>query len=144
MLQFYNPIEPNRPNPLVLVKEIRMEVVFGTPSQNCIGSGICMVMSRLPSIQPLRCPHAAAWISYAHGQLRFRFSKSEVEREDAVRRFDSPWFLVRESFQISRYTARRLGMASPWISPGVFPIIETDKDWILTFPLLTKCREIAA
>jgi len=138
MVKHFNQIAPVLLNPFILKSEIRMEVVFGTPSQNCIGSGICMVMGRLPSIEILKCPHAPAWISYDQGLLRFRFSKSAVVREDAVRRLESPWFLVQEPFQLSGYTARRLGMISNWFSTGLFPVTETEKDWIISFPIVAK------
>ncbi len=131
---------PSLPISLFQTKEIRMEVVFGTPSQNCIGSGICMVMNRLPP--NLRCPNAPVWVSYENGMLAFRFLKSEMLREDAQSRFESPWFFVEESFQLPRYTARRLGMTTHWVSPGLYPIGDTAKDWVLAFhPLDRKAQK---
>ncbi len=115
---------------------IRMEVVFGTPSQNCIGSGICMVMNRLPYRQQLRCPHAPAWLSFEQGLLVFQFSKSEVLGKEAINRFASPWFLVQEPFQVPRHCARQLGLPALWVSPGLYKITETRMDWFLAFPLL--------
>jgi hypothetical protein len=112
-----------------------MEVVFGAPSQNCIGSGVCMVMNRLPRQQQLPCPHAPTWISFERGLLVFRFSKAEVVRQDAISRFDAPWFLVQESFHVPLYTSRHLGLPSQWIRPGLYAIEETAKDWLLTFCL---------
>ncbi len=135
MLQQQKQVAPCLPITLVQTREIRMEVVFGTPSQNCIGSGICMVMNRLPSHRPLRCPHAPAWISFEHGLLVFRFLKTEVVREDAIYRFDAPWFLVQESFQIPLYAKRYLGLPSQWVSPGLYAIEERPKDWLLAFSL---------
>jgi len=97
-----------------------------------------MVMNRLPPNQLLRCPNAPAWLSYNNGLLVFRFPKSEMLREDAQSRFESPWFFVEESFQLPRYTARRLGMPIHWASPGLYAIEETAKDWILSFRLLDR------
>lgn len=114
---------------------IRMEVVFGTPSQNCIGSGICMIMNRFPVGQQLRCPHAPAWINYEQGQLVFRFLKAETFREDAKVRLSSPWFLILESFQLPRHCARQLGLPAHWVSPGLYKVIEGPQDWVLKFQL---------
>ncbi len=121
--------------PMTQTCEIKMEVVFGTPSQNCIGSGVCMIMNRLPRHQQLRCPHAPAWVSFKAGKLVFRFSKSEVFREDAISRFDGPWFFVQESFQVSRYLMRHWDLPSQQVLPGLYAIEETSKDWFLIFSL---------
>ena len=133
MLQIQQKVAPLMPMRVSQTREIRMEVVFGTPSQNCIGSGVCMVMNRLPRHRTLHCPHAPAWISYDQGKVLFRFDKSEVTREDAIIRFNEVWFPVQEAFEIPRLTARDLGLASTWILPGIYSIEETVKDWILAF-----------
>ncbi len=136
MLQQQKRVAPSLPASLAQPREIRMEVVFGTPSQNCIGSGVCMVMNRLPRQKQLPCPHAPAWISYERGFLVFRFSKDEVVRQDAISRFGNPWFLVQEPFHVPLYTMRHLGLPSQWVPPGLHAIEETDKDWLLTFCLI--------
>ena len=133
MLQLQNRVAPKLPILLALTREIEMEVVFGTPSQNCIGSGICIVMNRLPAQYQLPCPHAPAWISFGQGRLVFRFSKSEVVHKDAISRLDAPRFLVQETFQIPRYSVQHLGMLSPWVPAGEYAIVETSKDWFLDF-----------
>lgn len=136
MLQHQNRLQPSLSMQRSLLHEIKMEVVFGTPSQNCIGSGVCMVMSRLPRTQALHCPHAPAWISYQSGRLDFRFRKNEVLREDAIRRFGSPFFLVNEAFCLPRLATRPLGLPSAWVSPGVYSIEHTALDWIIGFNLI--------
>jgi hypothetical protein len=138
MLQQKKRIAPCIPLPLARSNEIRMEVVFGTPSQNCIGSGICMVMNRLPRLHALHCPHAPALVSCAKNALVFRFFKSDIQHDDARARFAGPWFPVQEAFTIPRHFARRLGLASEWISPGLYRIEETAKEWLLVFNVDTK------
>lgn len=134
MLQSFNQVAPILSKNLGLGPEISVEVVFGTPSQNCIGSGICKVMSRSLKIQRLSCPHSPAWLSYNRGRLRFRFSKSEVKREDVKLRLETSLFLVNEPFQIPASTSLRLGLGSPWVSSGKYSMSESDQDWILTIP----------
>ncbi|MFN0034961.1 MAG: hypothetical protein ACKVUS_07845 [Saprospiraceae bacterium] len=135
MLQQQKRVAPSLPISLAQTHEIKMEVVFGAPSQNCVGSGVCMIMNRLPRHLQLRCPHAPAWISFERGLLVFRFSKSEVVREDARSRFDSLWFWVDEPFQMPRHTIRHLGLPSHWVHPGLYQVEDTAKDWLLTFNL---------
>lgn len=134
-MHYFNQVAQPQTRSLTQTSGIRMEVVFGTPSQNCIGSGICMVMNRLPNRQQLRCPHAPAWLSFEQGLLVFRFSKSEVLGKEAIGRFASPWFLVQEPFQVPRHCARQLGIPVHWVSPGVYKITETRLDWLLAFQL---------
>lgn len=136
MLQHQKKVVRHLPITLARPCEIRMEVLFGTPSQNCIGSGVCMVMNHPPSKRTLFCPHAPAWISYQQGMLVFRFAKHEVLRLDAQARFDSPWFLVQEAFEMPRYAARQIGMGTQWVMPGLYAVEETQKDWVLRFNLL--------
>ena len=135
MLQQQNRIVHSMTMPLSQTHEVKMEVVFGTPSQNCIGSGVCMLMNRAPQNKQLSCPHAPAWLSYQQGRLTFRFLKEAVTRQDCIARFESPWFLVEEPFEIPRTTARRLGMTTSWVAPGLYAVVETAKEWFLAFPL---------
>lgn len=135
MLQQQKRVTQSLPISLAQTIEVKMEVVFGTPSQNCIGSGVCMLMNRFPRHKQLPCPHAPAWISFEYGQLVFRFSKAEVLRADVASRLDPPWFLVEESFPVPRCAVRHLGLPAQHVSPGIYRIVETNKDWFLAFPL---------
>ena len=133
MLKYQTLVPSQIPITLVQPLEVKMEVVFGTPSQNCIGSGVCMVMHHLPQRYPLYCPHAPALISYQEGQLVFRFLKTDMRRTDAVARFGGSCFEVEEEFRMPRSTARRLGMPTEWVRPGVYAIEGNAKEWQLRF-----------
>ena len=136
MIQHQNRLQPSLPPQLMLRQEVRMEVVFGTPSQNCIGSGVCMVMSRLPRTRVLPCPHAPARVSYQSERLVFRFSKSEVTRKDALKHFGSSFFLVNEPFSLPVLAKRHLGLPGVWVQAGLYPIEQTAQDWIIGFKLM--------
>jgi hypothetical protein len=143
MLKIQTLALPQLPITLVKPLEVKMEVVFGTPSQNCIGSGVCMVMHHLPQRYPLHCPHAPAYISYQGGMLLFRFMKTEMQRADACCRFEGSWFVVQEEFRMPKSTARRLGMPTEWVRPGMYLIEDTAKEWLLRFVVFdqhTMCR----
>ena len=111
--------------------EVEMEVVFGTPSQNCIGSGICMVMSRLPRQQSLRCAHTPAYISCQKGKLVFRFPKSKVMHDGAIGRLDKPWFEIKEAYQMPKHIARKLGTNIGAVACGIYPIVDRGDEWVL-------------
>lgn len=118
--------------PGAMLMEMEMEVVFGTPSQNCIGSGICMVMSRLPRYQKLKCAHAPARIEYRGGKLCFRFKKEDLEAP-IRQRLEKPCFEVLEPFQLPRLLVRKLGVDYQSIGKGYYPIIEHADDWVIVF-----------
>lgn len=133
MLHLQNRVASKLPISLALSCELEIEAVFGKPSKNCFGSGICMVLNRLPAQHQLPCPHAPAWLSVKQGRLVFRFSKSEVVRKDATSRLNTPLFLVQEPFRVPRYIARHLGLPSLWVPAGAYAIEETSRDWFLAF-----------
>ncbi|MFM9951876.1 MAG: hypothetical protein ACKV1O_28355 [Saprospiraceae bacterium] len=141
MLQHYKQrVALNLPIAGALTHEINMEVAFGTPTQNCIGSGVCMIMNRLPRHRRLQFSHAPAWTSYKKENLMFRFPKLEIVREDEISRFNSQYFLVYESFHIPRHVALYLGQPSAWVGLGIYLMKETVKDWILAFRLKAPVR----
>lgn len=111
--------------------EIKSEVVFGSPSQNCLGTGICMVMHRLPRLYTVSCPHAPAWFSYEEGGLLLRFPKQSVLDERALAVFDSPWFCVEERFKLPKYMVRGLHLPSGWGKPGLYRIEQSRHNWYI-------------
>lgn len=115
--------------------EIKSEVVFGSPSQNCLGTGICMVMHRLPKEYTIRCPHAPAWFSYEEGGLLLRFSKQGVQDERVLAMFDSPWFWVEERFKLPLYMSRRLLLPAIWGAAGLYRIEQDRNNWYINVGL---------
>jgi hypothetical protein len=118
--------------------EIKSEVVFGSPSQNCLGTGICMVMHRLPRLYTIRCPHASAWFSYEEGGLLLRFPKHRVQDEKALTLFESPWFWVEECFKLPLYMSRRLLLPSTWGAAGLYRIEQDRYNWYINVGLTAE------
>lgn len=109
--------------------EVEMEVVFGSPSQNCGGSGICMMISRLPKARVLPCPHARASVAVVGNSLRFRFAKSQMMEQYARRYFSTGYFEVFEAYQVPLRISRSLGRLGLMVRPGKYQVEETAQEW---------------
>lgn len=113
-----------------------MEVVFGTPSKNCAGAGICLIANRFPDSYKIPCPHAPAIIHYLPGrELVFRFRKKQIS-EAAVRKyFNESHFLVEESFALPKQLVKRWQLPKMQIPAGKYLLEEYSREWRLYFNL---------
>ena len=118
------------------IREIEMEVVFGTPSRNCSGAGICLIAARFPQGHKIPCPHAPAIINYVPGrELVFRFRKHRIS-DTAVRRyFHKRYFLVEEAFELPQRLVRHWQLPQTHIPPGKYQLEEYSQEWRLYFML---------
>ena len=132
-MSFLNP-HATTPLPLIVPMpdlEIRMEVVFGTPSKNCEGSGICM-LAYYPhaGFKGLRCPKGIAHVSVTPAKsLQFRFLKAEQADARGRAHFEGGCFLVEEPFYIPRKLVRQWGLPSSWAAPGRYPVWDKGDMW---------------
>lgn len=113
-----------------------MEVVFGTPSRNCAGAGICMIANRFPQGYMIPCPHAPAIIYCIPGQeLVFRFRKHHLCDRAVQAYFSAGDFLVEEDFALPQRLIRQWGLPAEKIPPGRYSMEEYSREWRLYFPL---------
>ena len=121
--------------PGALVREVEMEVIFGTPSRNCAGAGICLITNRFSQGYAVPCPHAPAIIHLVPGQeLVFRFRKRQLS--DAALRgyFQENFFAVEEAFRLPQALVRQWKLPVRWIKPGQYLLEEYSQEWRLYFP----------
>ncbi|MBK7936604.1 MAG: hypothetical protein IPJ82_05730 [Lewinellaceae bacterium] len=126
-------------NPLLLspalIREVEMEVVFGTPSKNCDGAGVCLLTNRLPRTRQIPCPHAPAIIHYPPGrELIFRFRKRYLDSRILDTYFNDERFLVEEAFRFPLPLARQWQLPVRWIKPGLYMLEEYTQEYRLYFP----------
>lgn len=110
------------------IKEANAEVVFGAPSKNCSGSGICLVVGRqhLKNMK-IRCASYSAKISFhANETLYFEFEKSTLlDGSIGCHQLFYSHFLVEESFSIPLHISSKLGFRRRlWVLPGSYPIVD--------------------
>ena len=108
--------------------EIACSVVFGTPSKNCQGSGICMV-AKPAFTERIACRHVDAFVSSpSAGTLWFRFPASKAEHRALAERY----FRVEEAFVIPGWLLAKSSMKSAVINPGSYPVLNTaDGRWVI-------------
>lgn len=118
-------------------REAEMEVVFGTPSRNCSGAGICLVMNRSAKLlKRIVCPHAPALIYYNSGkELVFRFRKRLVDAGTVSLYFNKEGFLVEEPFSLPHRLVRQWNLPITQVQPGRYLLEEYSSEWRLYFPI---------
>lgn len=110
-------------------KEI-VEVVFGTPSRNCTGMGICMVARpNTGLLQRVECPGVVSTVSYQNEQIVFEFHHRDIGPNIIKQRFLGPYFLVEEPFMLPLYIVRRWSLPTQWIASGVYPLFYQNDIW---------------
>ncbi|MCS6929732.1 MAG: hypothetical protein NZM43_09565 [Saprospiraceae bacterium] len=120
----------------VPIREAEVEVIFGTPSRNCEGSGICMVTGRFPNGYTVSCPHAPAIIycEQEREELVVRFQKRHLTEAVLKRLTESEMFLVEEPFCIPRQLVQRWGLPNRYIPAGRYPVEVYSKEYRLYLP----------
>lgn len=119
-----------------LIREVEMEVVFGTPSKNCSGAGICLIANRFPQGYAIPCPHAPALLHCLPGQeLVFRFRKRRLSEPTRLAFFTQGYFQVDEPFCLPKRLVRLWNLNQEWIAPGRYVLEEYAQEWRLYFPL---------
>jgi hypothetical protein len=115
--------------------KIKAEIVFGSPSMGCKGSGVCKVLSITAASTDWKCPRATAWISITKNScVRMAFLKSSMMPRQINRYFRWHLFQVFESVSMPLFVEKRLrSIQEIVIQPGIYPVIDTDEFLIVEF-----------
>lgn len=119
-----------------LKKEI-VEVVFGTPSKNCTGMGICMVARPNSAfLKRIICPSVLSRASCLNKQsVSFEFHRDDIDPVVIMQRFLQPIFLIEEPFMLPDYLVRKWSLETRWIAQGAYPLTFQDNTWRITCKL---------
>lgn len=115
--------------------KIKAEIVFGSPSMGCKGSGVCKVLPAAAASTDWKCPHATAWISiYKSNCIRMAFLKSSMTPKQINTYFRWHLFQVFESVSMPLFVEKRLHAIQGFtIRPGIYPVIDTNEFLIVKF-----------
>ncbi len=126
-------------NDVVIKKtRIKADIVFGSPSTGCKGSGVCTVV---PATQmgskSLKCPYATAWISMKNKRnIRFAFIKSSMTEQQIKCYFRWNLFQVFESVAMPQFVQTRIGYHRPLIiRSGIYHVEVRTHELIVDFKL---------
>lgn len=117
---------------------IKADIVFGSPSTGCKGSGVCMVLPATQARNALKCPHSTAWISMTNQRkLRFAFLRQSMTEQHIKCYFRWNLFQVFESVSMPLFVQKRIGASRPLIlKPGIYIVEERPHELIVDFYLL--------
>lgn len=121
-------------------KQIRIhaEVIFGSPSKNCDGYGVCVLVSQIYA-QQYKCASCPCLITYEKKEdlIVLELRKEQVPAIMAGKFLDNrSSFLVEENYPLSRILLNELGLKGSYsILKGNYTIIESPLKWKIQIPL---------
>lgn len=117
---------------------IHAEVIFGSPSKNCDGYGVCVLVSQIYA-QQYKCASCPCLLTYEKkGDLIvLELRKEQVPTLMAVKFLDHrSSFLVEENYQLPRMLVKEMGLKGTYaILKGGYLIIESKLKWKIQIPL---------
>jgi hypothetical protein len=102
---------------------LRCDVILGAPSKNCLGSGICRIVTAGAASASCGCLHhlPAYCLKWGQQQLQMAFNLQSAEPA-LVRRHFSGSFVQEESVQVPKDLHQLLGLTKQWILPGTYAL----------------------
>ncbi|WP_373548437.1 hypothetical protein [Haliscomenobacter sp.] len=120
LLPFYSNTHvavPKRP------KIIDSQVVFGTPSRDCSGSGICKVYTiHAAKHLNISCEMVPARLAVSDKDLLLSFSEVDCTESLRQKQFRGMHFWVEEAFQLPSWLAQKLNIPAAFIPAGGYLI----------------------
>lgn len=117
---------------------IHAEVIFGSPSKNCDGYGVCVLVSQIYA-QQYKCASCPCLITYEKKEdlIVLELRKDQVPTLMAVKFLDHrSSFLVEENYQLPRMLIKEIGLKGSYsILKGNYTIIESKVKWSIQIPL---------
>ena len=103
--------------------DLSMQVVFGTPSRACAGSGVCkMLPLRVKLGANYHCSIFRASCRITSGTLILKLSRKQFTRKQWQYWFAGGKFCVEEGFQLPRWISRQLPYSAYCILPGTYQL----------------------
>jgi hypothetical protein len=108
-------------------RHIRCDVVFGSPSLGCRGTGVCKITAYQPAepqVQLRDCKKAGAFIGAVHGGYGLSLMLPKGFLCANIMRFhlSKPFFEINEPCTLPSSFQAALGLKIDQIKPGKYPI----------------------
>lgn len=111
-----------------LFRQIQAQVILGSPSNNCIGVGICRVLSNAAKVDALKCPIYKATIGLTEKEgCCIKFLRAGFDEKMFRRHFRWNLFQLPETYDFPPNICRSLKVRSLILAPGVYPVLMSDK-----------------
>jgi hypothetical protein len=117
------------PNSTLGEIKIDLQVVFGSPSRACAGSGVCKMLPHCTGIPDTWSCHV--WKGELHylanDETKLNLSLNQQLADPALKKwFSAATFCVEEAFQLPLWLSSRLGKGRWFIPAGEYPYILQD------------------
>lgn len=109
------------------------QVVFGSPSKNCLGSGICKLYT-LHALETIQSPCAVV-----EGELLLNEQSLALlvpSQEVPKQHFEGVNFIMEEDFFLPTWLNKFPHAAPRYVPAGAYPFQRINKSLYLNFPLL--------
>lgn len=118
------PFHSNGPVAVQKMPEIiDSQVVFGTPSRDCSGSGICKLYTiHAAKRLQIACEMVSARLAVSDQDLLISFSEAECSESLKQKQFRDMHFWIEEAFQLPRWLAQKLEIPAAFIPAGRYLI----------------------
>lgn len=118
---------PLHSNGLIAVKKtpetVNSQVVFGTPSRNCSGSGICKVYTIHGAKRlNISCEMVKVCLTLSKNQLYLSFSKSACSEQLIQQQLTSGQFEIEENFELPSWLNRKFKSPALYVPKGSYPL----------------------
>lgn len=102
---------------------INSQVVFGTPSRNCSGSGICKVYT-IHGAKHLNisCEMVKVSLRLVNAQLLLSFPELACSAQLLQQHFTNEDFRVEERFYLPSWLSRKFGSSAVFVPCGNYPV----------------------
>lgn len=117
---------------------IKSEVIFGKPSKDCAGLGICKVNVNTKSVSTQNdCPASKAIIKTDRfGQVGFYFKNESLCIKARRKYFNSSYFVLGESFVLPKQVIQLMKLKHGVIEAGEYPILKMKSHTLVLFPVV--------
>lgn len=113
-------------SPLAVQKRpeiLASQVVFGTPTRNCMGSGICKVYTIHGATRlNIACEMVLAHLAVLDNQLQISFSIKSCTEQLLQKHFSQEYFWVEEIFPLPTWLSRKLQSSTAFVPIGQYPV----------------------
>ncbi|PHN03935.1 hypothetical protein CRP01_23990 [Flavilitoribacter nigricans DSM 23189 = NBRC 102662] len=114
-------------------KGLKADVVFGSPTNRCVGIGICQVnpyQSTVVSRHLSCCQRVETTLHFSQpDRLIFSFSRKKICKKMIGRQFAYSRFRIKDALELSDWLTDQLGTGKAELIPGTYPVI-FEEEWI--------------
>lgn len=118
-------------------KIINSQVIFGTPSRDCSGSGICKIYTiHAAKRLQIACEMVPARLAVSDQDLLISFSEADCTESLRQKQFRGIHFWIEEAFQLPVWLAQKLDIPATVIPSGGYLIQRKNGFIWLKLPLV--------